>query len=87
MTANVAPALCAQLHDAWNAGDLTTCFAIRDKLSPLHDVMFCETNPVPAKYALSLLGKCLPDVRLPLVELSEASKQRVEAAMRGVGLI
>lgn len=87
VTSNVAPKLCAQLHDAWRKGDLATCFAIRDKLAPLHDVMFCETNPAPAKYALSLLGKVLPNVRLPLVELSEGSKQKIEASMKGVGLI
>ncbi|MDA8232212.1 MAG: 4-hydroxy-tetrahydrodipicolinate synthase [Magnetospirillum sp.] len=87
VTANVAPRLCAQLHESWAKGDLKTCFAIRDRLMPLHDAMFCETNPVPAKYAVSLLGRCRPGVRLPLVELAEGSKRKVEAAMAGLGLI
>ncbi len=87
VTSNVAPALCAQMQNAWEKGDLATCFAIRDKLSSLHDVMFCETNPAPVKYALSLLGKCGPDLRLPLVELGEDSKRKVEAVMKDVGLI
>ncbi|MCR6632028.1 MAG: 4-hydroxy-tetrahydrodipicolinate synthase [Magnetospirillum sp.] len=87
VTSNVAPRLCAQMHDAWAKGDLKTCFALRDKLMALHDVMFVETNPVPAKYGVSLLGKCRPDVRLPLVELSEGSKAKVQAAMKAVGLI
>ena len=87
VTANVAPALCSQMQAAWAAGDLATCFAIRDKLSPLHEVMFCETNPVPAKYAVSLLGKCQAGVRLPLVELSEESKAKIKAAMQELGLI
>ena len=87
VTSNVAPALCAQMQAAWAKGDLATCFALRDKLAPLHDVMFCETNPVPAKYALSLLGMCTPDVRLPLVELSDPSKRKIETAMKAIGLI
>jgi len=87
VTSNIAPALCARLHAAWAKGDLETCFAIRDKLAPLHDALFCENNPTGPKYALSLLGKCSPELRMPLVELSEPSKRRVEAAMKGLGLI
>lgn len=87
VTSNVAPRLCAQMHQAWAKGDLETCFALRDCLMPLHDVMFCETNPAPAKYAASLLGKCNPDVRLPLVAASEAAQAKIKAAMTKVGLI
>jgi len=87
VSSNVAPKMCAQMHDAWMKGDLETCFALRDKLMALHDVMFIETNPAPAKYAASLIGKCLPGVRLPLVELSAGAKAKVEAAMKQVGLI
>jgi 4-hydroxy-tetrahydrodipicolinate synthase len=60
---------------------------LRDKLAPLHDSMFCETNPAPVKYAASLLGKCSSKVRLPLVEISDASKDKVRAAMKNAGLI
>ena len=87
VTSNVAPRLCADLHKAWQTGDLKTCFEIRDRLAPLHDAMFCESNPVPAKYALSLLGRIQPDVRLPLVELTDASKAKVKSALTGVGLL
>jgi 4-hydroxy-tetrahydrodipicolinate synthase len=87
VTSNVAPKLCSQMHEAWQKGDLETCFAIRDRLMPLHDAMFCETSPGPVKYAASLLGKCTADVRQPLWEISDASKKKVEAAMKGVGLI
>lgn len=87
VTSNVAPKLCAQMQDAWAKGDLATCFAIRDTLMVLHDVMFIETNPTPAKYAASLLGKCLADVRLPLVDLSADARTKVETAMKTVGLI
>lgn len=87
VSSNIAPKLCSQMHDAWRNGDFETCFAIRDRLMPLHDAMFCETSPAPVKYAASLLGKALPDVRLPLVNLSEAGRKKVEAAMTSVGLI
>ena len=87
VTSNVAPKLCAQMQNAWAAGDLATCFAIRDKLMPLHDALFCETSPAPVKYAASLLGKSSPEVRLPLVEASPAARQKVEAAMKALGLI
>jgi 4-hydroxy-tetrahydrodipicolinate synthase len=87
VTSNVAPRLCAQLQDAWAAGDFATVYRLRDQLVPLHDVMFCETSPVPVKYAASLLGKTDGSVRLPLVEISDDNKQKVKAAMRAIGLI
>lgn len=87
VTANVAPRLCAQLQDAWARGDMVEMARIRDLLMPLHHAMFVETNPGPAKYALSLLGLCQPDMRLPLVELSQAAKDQVRTAMVQVGLI
>jgi len=87
VTSNIAPSLCSQLQIAWAAGDLATVAALRDKLAPLHDSMFCETNPAPVKYAASLLGKCSAHVRLPLVEITDASKERVKLAMQNAGLI
>ena len=87
VTSNVAPRLCADMQNAWAKGDLATCFAIRDKLMPLHDSMFCETSPAPVKYAASLLGKCSDQVRLPLVEASEDARAKVKAAMAQAGLI
>ena len=86
VTANVAPALCAQMHEAWRAGRPDEALAIHRRLMPLHGALFCETSPAPAKYALSRMGRCEPDVRLPLVGLAEASKARVEAAMAAVGI-
>jgi 4-hydroxy-tetrahydrodipicolinate synthase len=87
VTSNIAPDLCAQLHAAWQSGDLVTCFALRDKLAPLHDALFAENNPAGPKYALSLLGKCTAQVRLPLVELSDTGKGKIEVALKGLGLL
>jgi 4-hydroxy-tetrahydrodipicolinate synthase len=54
---------------------------------PLHTALFLETNPAPAKYALSVLSKCDATVRLPMVPLAEATKSAVRAAMVHAGLI
>ena len=77
VTSNVAPRLCARLHDAWAAGDLATVTDLGDRLMPLHDSMFCESNPTPVKYASRLIGKSDGSVRLPLVEIAEANQQKV----------
>ena len=87
VTSNVAPRLCAEFHAAWAAGDHAQAQAINDRLMPLHDALFVESNPVPAKYALELLGRVQPGLRLPLVPLSEASEKRVHDALVQVGLL
>lgn len=87
VTSNVAPHLCAQMHTAWQEGRLQDAIAIQDRLSPLHDAMFRESNPGPVKYALSRLGLCTPTLRLPLAEPLEATKQMVDAALRSLELL
>ncbi|MDR3326258.1 MAG: 4-hydroxy-tetrahydrodipicolinate synthase [Rhodospirillaceae bacterium] len=87
VTANIAPKLCACLYDAWESGNMTMVYELRDKLSILHDSMFCETNPAPVKYATSLLNKCDGSLRLPLVEIGKTNKQKVKNAMQSIGLI
>ena len=61
--------------------------ALHRRLLPLHQALFCETSPAPTKYALSRLGYCSPELRLPLVELGERSRQQVDAALAQVGLV
>jgi 4-hydroxy-tetrahydrodipicolinate synthase len=87
VTSNVAPRLCAEFQAACLKGDYTAALKIQDKLLPLHQNLFVETNPSPAKYALSLLGKCSDIVRLPMVPLSDKSKTIVREAMVHAGLI
>jgi 4-hydroxy-tetrahydrodipicolinate synthase len=86
VTANVAPRLCAEFQAATLAGDYAKAREYQDRLTPLHDALFCETSPAPVKYAASLLGLCTPDVRLPLVEASENARTLVKAAMQHAGL-
>jgi 4-hydroxy-tetrahydrodipicolinate synthase len=87
VTSNVAPRLCAEFQNACLRGDYGAALKLQDKLMPLHQNLFVETNPSPAKYALSLLGKCNDAVRLPMVALSDTSKAAVRDAMVHAGLI
>jgi 4-hydroxy-tetrahydrodipicolinate synthase len=87
VTSNVAPRLCAEFQDACLAGDYTKALKIQDRLMPLHVALFVESNPAPAKYALSLLGKCSDHCRLPLAPIQESTKRTVREAMVHAGLI
>jgi 4-hydroxy-tetrahydrodipicolinate synthase len=87
VTSNVAPRLCSEFQSACLKGDYATALKVQDKLMPLHQNLFIATNPAPAKYALSVLGKCADTVRLPMVPLSEKSKTVVRDAMVHAGLI
>jgi 4-hydroxy-tetrahydrodipicolinate synthase len=80
VTANVAPRACAAVHAAWDAGRVAEAIALQDALLPLHDAMFCEGNPGPVKYAVSLLGFTSAQCRLPLAPVSEAARARVREA-------
>lgn len=87
VTANVAPRLCARMQAAMRAGDYAAALAINDRLWPLHDALFSDASPGPTKYALARLGHMAPDVRLPIVAPSEASRAAVDAALLHAGLI
>jgi 4-hydroxy-tetrahydrodipicolinate synthase len=87
VTSNVAPRLCAEFQGACLRGDYGAALKLQDKLMPLHQNLFIETNPAPAKYALAVLGKCTDTVRLPMVPLSDKSKTAVRDAMVHAGLI
>ena len=86
VTANVAPKLCAQFQNACLKGDYASALAIQDKLMPLHDALFAETSPAPAKYAVHMMGLCEPYCRLPLAPVTEATKAKLRAAMAHAGL-
>lgn len=87
VTSNIAPALCAQMHKAWDDGDLATAQKINERLMPLHQAMFCETSPGPVKYAAALLGLCRYEYRLPLVPIAKSNEKIVEDALRKAGLV
>jgi len=87
VTSNVAPRLCSEFQAACLRGDFATALSHQDKLMPLHTALFIETNPSPAKYALSVLGKCRDTVRLPMVPVNDKTKAAVRDAMVHAGLI
>ena len=86
VTANVAPRLCADFQEACMRGDYGAALAIQDRLAPLHDAMFCEASPAPVKFAVSMLGLCLDEVRLPIVPASDAARARIREALAHAGI-
>ncbi len=87
VAANVAPRLLSQFQNATLQGNYAEALELQDRLMPLHSALFVETSPSPVKYAASLLGKCREDVRLPLVQISEPTRQIVRAAMEHARLL
>jgi 4-hydroxy-tetrahydrodipicolinate synthase len=87
VTANVAPRLCAEFQEATLDGDYAKALKLQDRLMPLHVALFVETSPAPVKYAVSLLGHCEADVRLPLVNCSKGAQKQVRDAMVHAGLL
>lgn len=87
VTANVAPRLCSGLQEATLKGDYKKAIAIQDRLMPLHHALFVETNPGPIKYAVSLLGHCTAEARLPMVPVTDSTKEMVRSAMVHAGIL
>jgi len=87
VTANVAPGLLVKMQNACLAGDYAGALAIQDKLMPLHKAIFTEPGLVGAKYAMSRLGLCSDEVRLPLTSLTDETKVLVDAGLKHAGLL
>jgi 4-hydroxy-tetrahydrodipicolinate synthase len=77
----------AQVQEATLAGDYATALEIQDRLMPLHRAIFTEPGLVGVKYAMSRLGLCSAEVRLPLTPLTEPTKALVDAGLRHAGLL
>ncbi|GGE37309.1 4-hydroxy-tetrahydrodipicolinate synthase [Marinicauda pacifica] len=87
VTANVAPRQCAEFQTACLEGDWDRARTLNDKLQALHEVLFAAPSPAPSKYALSLMGLCAPEVRLPLVECPEPVRQGVRQTLEELELL
>jgi 4-hydroxy-tetrahydrodipicolinate synthase len=87
VTSNVAPRLCAEFQTACLKGNYGAALKLQDKLAPLHINLFIEASPAPVKYALSLIGKCVNTLRLPMVPATETAQLAVREAMVHAGLI
>jgi 4-hydroxy-tetrahydrodipicolinate synthase len=87
VTANVAPALCAELMEAVFKGDYPHALRVQDRLTALHHALFIEPGVCGAKYALSLLGRARDEVRLPLVPIVETTEAAIRRAMVHAGIL
>jgi 4-hydroxy-tetrahydrodipicolinate synthase len=87
VTSNVAPRMCSEFQAACGRGDYAAALKLQDKLHMLHVNLFVETSPAPVKYAMSLIGKCSDEVRLPMVPASDKARAAVREAMVHAGLI
>ncbi|TAN41743.1 MAG: 4-hydroxy-tetrahydrodipicolinate synthase [Nitrospirae bacterium] len=87
VTANVAPKESADMFNAWEKGDLQKARELHYMLEPLNTAMFIETNPIPVKTALALMGKIAEEFRMPLCEMSAANRDKLKAALKTYGLV
>lgn len=87
VTANVAPKDVSELYDTYRNGDIESSKKLHYKLLPLNEVLFCETNPIPVKTALSLMGKIEVGFRSPLCEMSQINLSKLKAALKNYSLI
>jgi 4-hydroxy-tetrahydrodipicolinate synthase len=78
VASNVIPEQMLTMTEAALDGDLDTAAAYQHKLQPLHDLMFCEVNPIPVKAALKRLGYDCGECRLPLCQLSPGNQRKIE---------
>ena len=87
VTANIAPKLCSELQKAWREKDIQKAQESNLKLAKLHNSLFVESSPGPVKYAASLIGLCNSETRLPLVEITEKTKNEVFNCLKDLSLI
>ncbi len=87
VTANIAPSLMSRFFTLWKANKINEARSLQESLMGLHSSLFVETSPAPVKYAASLLGLCEENIRLPLVKVSESTRNLVKSAMINLQLI
>jgi len=87
VTSNIAPGKMLALVRACMVGELTKARALHFELLPLFDALFCETNPIPVKAALELMGRIGPEIRPPMTRITDHNRGRVEAALKEQGIL
>ena len=87
VASNIMPKACAEVQVACLKKDYVSALTLHDKLVSLNSILFCETSPAPVKYAASLMGKCLPNLRLPLTEVSELSQKEIKKILSNLRLL
>jgi len=87
VTGNVAPAICANVWNNFNSGENKKAATLQEGLAKLNDAMFIETNPIPVKTSLSLMGRCNEEFRLPLTSMSIDNKKKLTDILKSYELI
>lgn len=87
VTANLVPTKMAQLVNAFRDGRVEAARAMHYELYPLFTALFYETNPIPVKEALHLMGKIAPEIRLPLCPMGNDNKAKLVTALKAAGLV
>jgi 4-hydroxy-tetrahydrodipicolinate synthase len=86
-TSNVAPSDVVELVRSFRAGDLARSRDTYYRLLPLMDALFCETNPIPVKAALEIMGLIDGEIRLPLTPLGDAHRERLQLVLKDLGAL
>ncbi len=87
VTANIAPSDMASMIDAFEEGKLSEARKLHFKMMPVNNAMFIETNPIPVKTALALMGKIKEEMRLPLTRMAEKGRETLKRTLKDYGLI
>ncbi len=87
VTANVLPNECAEEWNLFQAGQVKEAQTVHETLMPMHDAMFFETNPIPVKAALAMMGLIEEEYRLPLVKISAGNRERLKKVLQQLKLI
>jgi len=87
VASNVAPAEMIELVRAFEGGDLARARALHQRLLPLFDVLFSETNPIPVKAAVAEMGMMGDEIRLPLTEITQPNRERLKVILKELGLL
>jgi 4-hydroxy-tetrahydrodipicolinate synthase len=87
VVANIVPRDVADLVSAFEKGDIKAAQILHYKLLPLVKAMFIETNPIPVKTAMGLLGMCEPDLRLPMCAMSPENLEKLKKALKDYGAL
>lgn len=87
VSANVAPRDVSAMCNAWEQGDIVRARKLHFKLEPLNSAMFIETNPIPAKTALSMMGKIQEEFKLPLCQMSDDNKEKLRKILINQGVL
>jgi 4-hydroxy-tetrahydrodipicolinate synthase len=84
-SANVAPRDMLELVHAFAVGDAPLALAVHQRLLPLFDALFCETNPIPLKAALAIMGLCSEEIRLPLTAITQPNREALQVVLKELG--